>query len=145
MKKILATFLAITMILSAVLIPGTAIAETETEPKTESYSLINCEDTQDGWWDVPDYSSVCSTDTENKVEGEASIKLTNELDAPASANVRSMCFFRSPQLIDLSECITLTYRLYISRDLIGSNGFQVNLISGNDGTDGFNFMTDISD
>ena len=73
MKKYLSFLLALAITLSAALMPGTVMAESE-KKQGKSLSLARCESIGEGWRNVADLESTVSVDTENKAEGDASIK-----------------------------------------------------------------------
>ena len=81
LKKYLSFLLALAITLSAALMPGTVMAESE-KKQGKSLSLARCESIGEGWRNVADLESTVSVDTENKAEGDASIKLFHPKTRP---------------------------------------------------------------
>jgi hypothetical protein len=59
------------------------------------------------------------------------------------AKIGGMAMVSLPQSVDISRFDYLCYELYLSNDMVGSGGFQVNLCT--EGGDGYNTMATIND
>ena len=138
MKKYLSFLLALAITLSAALMPGTVMAESE-KKQGKSLSLARCESIGEGWRNVADLESTVSVDTENKAEGDASIKLVSSKDQADENGVRGKFYLRTGNIIDLTNYSELTFKFYVDRVIMNDNKLKIDLSSADEGNDGYSY------
>ncbi len=92
------------------------------------------------------FSTTATVHSGDKTQGDNSLKLTfNNPGANASGNkVGGMAVLKFTNKADLRDYNYIQYDVYLSREMTGSNGLQVNFITDTT-EDGYNFMKPIND
>ena len=83
------------------------------------------------------FNTTLSLDS-NHTQGTTSLKMDYPLATGQTNSVGGMAFLQFGDGVDLSKAQSITFDLYISEALSGSQGFQVNFATA--GQDGFNHM-----
>lgn len=80
-----------------------------------------------------------SVDTENKAEGDASIKLVSSKDQADENGVRGKFYLRTGNIIDLTNYSELTFKFYVDRVIMNDNKLKIDLSSADEGNDGYSY------
>ena len=90
------------------------------------------------------FNTSVALDTSNKTKGSSSLSMTCKTPAAeaSATQIGGMAMQKLNAATDLSNFNNVTFDLYVSRQMTGSNYMQVNF--GADGYDGYNAMIDIS-
>ena len=73
-----------------------------------------------------------------KTQGRASLKMVSKKPIGQNGNVGAMALQTFSNTADLSNYAAIAFDLYLSRNMTGSNGFQINFAA--QGQDGYNYM-----
>ena len=111
----------------------------ERKKQGKSLSLARCESIGEGWRNVADLESTVSVDTENKAEGDASIKLVSSKDQADENGVRGKFYLRTGNIIDLTNYSELTFKFYVDRVIMNDNKLKIDLSSADEGNDGYSY------
>ena len=137
MKKSLSVILAMAMAFSAIICPA-ASAEQESKPQ-KTVSVAACDEAGEGWRNSAAYESTFSVDTENKVEGDASIKLTSTKAEADADGIRGRWYIRTAEFINLEECDALTFKFYVDNFVFGNESLKITLVSEDEKFTGYTF------
>ena len=88
---------------------------------------------------MPTFESTVSVDTENKAEGDASIKLVSSKDQADENGVRGKFYLRTGNIIDLTNYSELTFKFYVDRVIMNDNKLKIDLSSADEGNDGYSY------
>lgn len=138
MKRTISFFLSIAIAVTAALTPGSVFAEDNTKVE-RSISVARCESIAEGWRNVADLQSTVSLDTENKAEGDASIKLVSTMSEAGADGVRGKFYIRTGYIYDLNDYSKLTFSFYVDRLIMNDNRLKIDFSSADEGNDGYSY------
>lgn len=141
LKKTLSLLLALATAFSASVLP-TASAEKETAKPQKTVSVAAC-DNAEGWRNTAAYESTFSVDTENKEQGNASIKLTSAKEEADADGIRGRWYIRTANFINLDEYTALTFKLCVDHFVLGNDSIKITLVSEDEKFTGYSFTQSI--
>lgn len=130
--------LALAIAFSAAVCP-TASAEQETKKSQKTISVAACDEAGEGWRNTAAYESTFSVDTENKVEGDASIKLSSAKTEADADGIRGRWYIRTANFINLEEYTALNFKFFVDRFVFGDETLKITLVSEDEKFTGYTF------